>query len=168
LTWNNQNILVLNRGPNWWIKIADFGISKRIEGTALRTVIGTEAYLAPEVRGIYTADCNEDDEHIFSLAVDIWAIGAITYRMYTGRLAFPTGRQLFNYVVRGSPFLIDESMSSECIEFVTATMAASPRSRPTPQQALFYKWIQEQEVPVSDSNSNSNSISTTRYSTYLP
>ena len=151
---------MLNKGPEWWVKIADFGISKRIDGTALRTVIGTEAYLAPEVRGFYTADSTVDDEHTFSLAVDIWAVGAITFRMVTGRLAFPP-RQLFDYVVRGSSFPLEESMSPEYAKFVVETMAASPRFRPTSQHALSYAWIQMQETPIPGSDSGS----ATRYNT---
>jgi serine/threonine protein kinase len=161
LTWCSKNILVLHSGPEWWVKIADFGITKRIDGTALRTVIGTEAYLAPEVRGIYAADCTEDDENTFSLAVDIWAVGAITFRMVASRLPFPPGRKLFDYVVGGQPFPIEKSMSPDCANFVVETMAASPRHRPTPKEALSYPWIQKQEPILNDSDTDS----TTRYAT---
>jgi serine/threonine protein kinase len=151
---------VLHKGPEWWVKVADFGISKRVDDTVLRTIIGTEAYLAPEVRGLYTDDSKEADENTFSFAVDIWAIGAISFRMVTGRLAFPPGRKLFDYV-RGSPFPIEEPMIPEYAKFITETMAASPRHRPTSKQALSYKWIRMEEIlfPVLDSKS------TTRYIT---
>ena len=49
-----QNVLVVHTGPDyWWVKIADFGISKRvIDGhTALRTQMGTPAFQAPEILG---------------------------------------------------------------------------------------------------------------------
>ncbi len=148
----SKNVLVLHQGPEWWVKIADFGISKRIDGTALRTVIGTEAYLAPEVRGIYTPDFQENDESTFSFAVDIWAVGSITFRMITGQLAFPNPRRLFDYVVGGRPFPIEQtqSMSSECSDFVIRTMAASPRQRPTSQQALSSPWMQKQRRTSND------------------
>jgi serine/threonine protein kinase len=81
-----QNILVLHPTPNWWVKISDFGISKKVEGTALRTAIGTESYLAPEVRGFIADDDNADGT--FSLAVDVWAVGAIVFRMIAGQLPF--------------------------------------------------------------------------------
>ena len=126
---------MLHKGPGWWVKIADFGISKRIEATALQTRIGTEAYLAPEVKGIYTADSKPEDEETFSLAVDIWSVGAIAFQMVTGRPAFPNGRQLFDYVVREAqfPFPAEKSVSSEYISFIQMTMAVSP---PTSRQAL--------------------------------
>ena len=132
---------MLHQKPEWWVKIADFGITKRIDGTALRTVIGTEAYLAPEVRGIYTADSEEEDENSFSFAVDIWAVGSMTVRMITGKLAFQTPRKLFDYVVGGQPFPVNQAMGPECADFVMKTMAASSHRRPTSQEALSFPWI---------------------------
>ncbi len=149
LTTSYKNVLVLQRRPEWWVKIADFGIAKRIEGTELRTVIGTEAYLALEVRGIYSPD-SQDDEGAFSLAVDVWAIGAITFRMITGQIPFPPGRKLSNYVVGGKSFLTGHIMSPECTSFLLKTMAASPNHRPTSQEALSYPWIKVQDpIPSS-------------------
>jgi serine/threonine protein kinase len=134
---------VLHRGPNWWIKIADFGIAKRIQDTYLRTRIGTPAYLAPEVREIYSPDSEPGEEEKFSFAVDLWAVGVMTYRMVTGKLPFPQGRQLFNYTVYGKEFPAESSMSASCTRFVTRLMAASPRARPRAEAALFDAWLQE-------------------------
>jgi serine/threonine protein kinase len=38
-----QNVFVVQKSPDWWIKIGDFGISKRIgeNTTSLHTEIGT-------------------------------------------------------------------------------------------------------------------------------
>lgn len=132
---------MLHQGPKWWVKIADFGITKRIDGTELRTVVGTEAYLAPEVRGIYAPDSEDDDDHTISFSMDIWAVGAITFRAVTGQFAFPPGRKLFDYVVKSQPFPVSQSMNTECTDFVIKTMAASPRRRPTSKQALSDPWI---------------------------
>lgn len=127
-----------------WVKIADFGISKRIDGTALRTAIGTEDYLAPEVQGFYPADFSEEDERTFSLAVDIWSVGAIAFRMIVGNLPFPSKRKLSDYAMRGQPFPTEESLGLEGTSFIMETMAASPRLRPTSQQALSHPWIVSQ------------------------
>ncbi|KAK3317702.1 calcium/calmodulin-dependent protein kinase type 1B, partial [Cercophora scortea] len=137
------NILVLHHGPNWWVKIADFGISKRAESTPLRTVVGTMAYMTPEVRGIFTLDSQPEDEKTFSLAVDIWSAGAIVFQMLFGKPVFLEGRPLFDYVVRGAPFVLpdEESISPECASFIRQTMAACPGQRPTPERALAHSWI---------------------------
>ena len=59
------------KGPDWWVKIADFGISKRAtEGlTALRTEIGTPAFTAPEVDGLL--QIGEGSDESYTHAVDI-------------------------------------------------------------------------------------------------
>ncbi|KAL9024368.1 MAG: hypothetical protein Q9196_006568 [Gyalolechia fulgens] len=78
------NILVVEKGPKWWIKIADFGISKRAtEGlTALRTQTGTPAFAAPEVLGLGDLDDTNDGETFFRNPTQL--------RQYTrGRLDFP-------------------------------------------------------------------------------
>jgi serine/threonine protein kinase len=145
------------------VKIADFGISKRIEPTTLRTRVGTEAYLAPEVRGIYTPADLElregDDDETLSLAVDIWAVGAIAFRAITGRLAFQNGPELYRYVVSGTPFPVNDTMGSDCTNFVAETMSPSPRQRPTAEQALARPWMQMQpsNLPIPDLQSEGDS-----------
>ncbi|CAK1356379.1 unnamed protein product [Cercospora beticola] len=49
-----QNLLVVQGGPAWHVKIADFGLSKRLveDLSSLRTVAGTAGYMAPEILGI--------------------------------------------------------------------------------------------------------------------
>ncbi|KAE8449251.1 hypothetical protein EG329_008418 [Mollisiaceae sp. DMI_Dod_QoI] len=168
------NVLVLRKGPQWWVKIADFGITKRLDDTAARTIIGTEAYLAPEVRGIYTIDSLEADESTFSFAVDIWTIGAITFRMVTGSGPFTSGRKLYDYVVREQQFPIDPRMSPECADFVTKTMAASPRRRPTSWEASMpneSNLIDETRTNVDLDNTkaaSSASVASAQWSTSAP
>ncbi|CAH0004410.1 unnamed protein product [Clonostachys byssicola] len=151
-------------GPNWWVKISDFGTTKQIETTVLRTGVGTETYQAPEVRGIFTpADMADNTERLFPLAVDIWAVGAIAFRMATGRTPFGAPRDLYAYVVQGSAFPFEESLSAECNAFVSSAMHASPKQRPSAAKALSHPWLnlassisadlhEEIVVPVEDLN----------------
>jgi serine/threonine-protein kinase len=70
-----QNLLLRKDGT---LKIADFGIARAAEGTALTqagTVLGTAAYLAPE-----QALGNE-----VTAAADVYSLGAVLYEMLTGR-----------------------------------------------------------------------------------
>jgi hypothetical protein len=41
-----QNIFVKSPPPHWWVKIGDFGITKRVsnEQTALRTEVGSRSF----------------------------------------------------------------------------------------------------------------------------
>ncbi|CAG9949061.1 unnamed protein product, partial [Clonostachys rosea f. rosea IK726] len=137
-----KNILVQHAGPNWWVKISDFGTTKQIETTVLHTGVGTETYQAPEVRGLFTpADMADYSERLFPLAVDIWGVGAIAFRMTTGGMLFGDSRDLYSYVVQGSAFPFEESLSAECNAFVSSAMHASPKQRPSATKALAHSWL---------------------------
>ncbi len=117
-------------------------------------MIGTEGYLAPEVRGFFSDDVPEEEDSVFGFAVDIWAMGAIVFRMITGRMVFQNPRDLPNYVTSKIPFPVDSSMGSDCTQFVLAAMDASPRKRPTANKALAELWLkmEPRKLPVAVAN----------------
>lgn len=161
LTSSKQNILVFSPSPSWWVKIADFGISKRLEGsTVLRTAqVGTRGYTAPELHGLFCPDDPETTaDFSYTIAVDVWAIGEIVFRMLTNQPSFPEPRQLFNYVVQGQPFptgLLDAVGSSpQCTDCIRLMMTASPAARMTAAAALQHAWLKGHQVPdISDRSS---------------
>ena len=108
--------------------------------------LGLHTSLRQEVREIYTMDdAKTNDLGTFSLAVDIWSVGAVAFTIVTSRLPFSKPGQLFNYVVHQNPFPIEESMTANCAKFIVDTMAPSPRRRPTSRVALSYDWLQRQD-----------------------
>ena len=93
--------------PDWWVNIGDFGISKRAEEglTALQTLNGTPGFLAPEMLlqlGLLDLDGFEVGDR-YTVAVDIWSLGEITFRALTGNQPFPI-RRLGPYV-KGKHFV---------------------------------------------------------------
>ncbi|KAJ5371668.1 hypothetical protein N7517_003674 [Penicillium concentricum] len=69
-----KNILLRSCPPDdWWVKIADFGISKRIEDDIGKstTMKGTKGYIAPEVYKLIESGT--------PYAVDIWAAGEVMF-----------------------------------------------------------------------------------------
>jgi serine/threonine-protein kinase len=76
-------LLVPNEGQLPTPRVADFGLAKRLDVgtgvTATGAVMGTPSYMAPEQAG--------DTKHVGPPA-DIWAVGAILYRLLTGRPPF--------------------------------------------------------------------------------
>ncbi|KAJ5662462.1 uncharacterized protein N7477_010078 [Penicillium maclennaniae] len=133
------NILVACPGPRWHVKVADFGIAKNTEGTALGTQrIGTISYMAP---GLFSTQP-------YTAAVDIWALGALTYCMCTGfPPPFSSVQNLLEYArdprvkfPSGSMHALNES----CLRFVLSTMAKVPEQRLTIAQVLNHTWLSRQ------------------------
>jgi eukaryotic-like serine/threonine-protein kinase len=70
-----QNLLLRRDGT---LKVADFGIARAAEATALTqagTILGTAAYLAPEQAGGGEV----------TAAADVYSLGAVLYQLLTGR-----------------------------------------------------------------------------------
>ena len=146
--------MVRRPGPSWWVKIADFGISKRMEGsTGLRTVIGTNGYMAPELLGQYPLDEEEPEsdssDSTYTAAVDIWALGEITALAITKKITFLDRRLLRRYVVRGLPFPVEDLVaagsSQGCRDFIVACMQRSATARMSAAEAMQHPWIANHE-----------------------
>jgi serine/threonine protein kinase len=133
------------KGPDWWVKIADFGISKRAtEGlTALRTQIGSPAFAAPEVLGIVPTGNETDDS--YTNAVDIWSLGVITFLILTGETLFSNPRRLGRYVSGSFQFPSDVLTTNEVSEhgcdFVKRLMAAKSEDRLRAKECLEHPWL---------------------------
>ncbi|KAJ5461269.1 Tetratricopeptide-like helical [Penicillium daleae] len=134
-----QNILIKSHSPHErWIKLADFGITKRIEeGRGQSTTIkGTPRYFAPEVWGFVKRDT--------AYATDIWALGEIIFEILTKRPTFANLGSLAGYK-RPEQFpinlLTDANVSREGIDFVISLMHPDPKDRITAVSALSDIWI---------------------------
>ena len=135
----------MSKGPDWWVKIADFGISKRAtEGvTVLRTQTGTPAFAAPEVLGFLRPGDESDDS--YTNAVDIWSLGVITFLILTGKILFKDSRRLGQYVAGSFTFpsdvLLASKTSTQGCEFVRSLMAINSEDRPGVKECLQHPWL---------------------------
>lgn len=82
-----ENIFVARHAPDWWVKIGDFGISRRVctEQNSALSRNGTADYMAPE---IFLGNGDEKQDGTHTLAVDIWSLGCVLFRLLTRRLPF--------------------------------------------------------------------------------
>ena len=137
--------MVVCKGPDWWVKIADFGISKRAADglTALRTLIGTPAFIAPEMLGYVQSSDGLDNS--YTNAVDIWSLGVITFLILTGENLFKEQRRLGQYVHGTFEFPLDtllgNKVSREGCDFIRSSLAPKPEDRLRTKESLKHPWL---------------------------
>ncbi|KAI9874609.1 MAG: hypothetical protein M1830_009566 [Pleopsidium flavum] len=139
-----KNILVVRRSPDWWVKIGDFGITKRVESdhTALRTQAGTEHFQAPEMFG-YVKENEERSE--YTNAVDIWSLGCVIFQILTHQVPFFDLRALRLYS-NGTALFPTEALSARClstegIDFIKSLLVPQPLKRLAAETALEDPWL---------------------------
>ncbi|CAG9988223.1 unnamed protein product [Clonostachys byssicola] len=178
------NILIKHQPPNpWWVKLGDFGISKRGgEMSQLTTIGGTLSFMPPELCFHSTRLSTRP------FAADMWSFGATIYRMFTSQPMFD-GDALLDYW-QGRASFPDEALrrlkvSNAAIQFITKLMAPESEKRISSEQALQHPWIdvplpqqhqsestpKDQTLPFrprSMSNQNSITIVSSTYSNVWP
>ena len=123
---------------NILIKIADFGLSKAFTvGDPLKTACGTPDYAAPEVLS---------GEGTYSDAVDMWAVGVITYVLLCGYPPFYAASltELFEVIKKGRfDFPPDEwsQVSDEAKDFIRKLLVVNPATRMTGEQCVNHPWL---------------------------
>jgi ankyrin repeat protein len=144
-------MFVVHRHPEWWVKIGDFGIAKRVqnEDTELRTEVGTRNFKAPEVQGL---SAGLESTYEYTNSVDIWAVGCVAHWILTQKVPFDSFATLFMYVEQDGKFperaMHVNSVSDAGIEFIESLMARRPSERLTARAALETDWIKDVDLPI--------------------
>ncbi|RHZ68359.1 hypothetical protein CDV55_107645 [Aspergillus turcosus] len=145
-----QNILVVEKDP-LRVKIADFGISKRISThqTDLKTRVGTDGYSAPEILSLFDADKRDS---LYTSAVDIWSLGCVLYYTLTKDKPFPSIQSLEKYL-KSSAFpegpLIERGVGASGRQFIKSLLAPLPENRRKATLDILSDWaINDAEEPA--------------------
>ncbi|CAI7780375.1 unnamed protein product, partial [Closterium sp. NIES-53] len=73
-----DNILLVRRSDDTYVKLADFGISLFFqEGVSCRETVGSAAFIAPEML-----------QHSYSHTVDVWSLGCVLFFLLAGVVPF--------------------------------------------------------------------------------
>lgn len=138
------NIMVVAKRP-WFVKIADFGISKRrLEDVSARHTLqrGTFGFAAPEVFGLGSGSANNKS---YTSAVDMWSLGAVVHMILTGIQPFQGLSEVVNFVTGTAEFpvgdLRKQNTSENGQEFITKLMSRDPKDRPTAAVAAGHAWM---------------------------
>ncbi|KAI8650992.1 Protein kinase domain-containing protein [Fusarium keratoplasticum] len=127
----------------WWVKLADFGISKRLEagtsGSTRRN--GTLLYMAPELLISELSDGSRFDYP----AVDLWALGVTTFFILTKSLPFQDLSSVIKYASdanRSFPetAFLNCKVSMDGQAFVRALMRRKPTERLNSWAAMRHAW----------------------------
>jgi protein serine kinase H len=137
-----ENLLFYHPGADSKIIITDFGLScTRTKtgsgnGELMRTTCGTPEYIAPEIlmRKPYTN------------AVDMWAIGVITYILLSGTMPFDDENKtrLYRSIIRAQYSLRGpcwEDVSSDAKDLIRKLLVVAPDCRMTAVQCVQHTWI---------------------------
>ncbi|KAG8531921.1 uncharacterized protein KY384_003557 [Bacidia gigantensis] len=163
-----QNIFVVEKRP-WWVKIGDFGISKRIHDgmTRFHTTIGTPDYIAPEVLHLLDEEDDDnssgEDDETYTVAVDMWSLGCVLYQIMTLELPFANRRKLKSYCrAKHQKFpksaLEKNDASTSGIEYIQALLEPHPSQRMSAQTALQLPWAAQAEDHISDQRRSIDSL----------
>jgi serine/threonine protein kinase len=148
---------------DWWVKITDFGISKRIdEGSSGKSTLkGTPAYIPPEMQKLFSGQ--RAIGAVDPFAADIWGVGQIAFLSLTKTQLFSEPRELLQYGDKRKAFPLNELESNGISklgqDFMSSCMSPSPTERLTAVQARKHQWIRQ----VSSKSSRSNSKRGSRY-----
>ena len=144
-----------------WVKLGDFGVSKRILAeatTTFHTQVSTPVYSAPEVLGL---DPNSETSN-YTNSVDIWSLGCVIYELLVGTKLFVSEFQLCRYFYGTWPFpeeslrVLSPPTIDPGISLLRAMLAIQTRGRPTATDALRNEWLTGLESENEESGDDKN------------
>ena len=108
--------------------------------TELRTQVGTQNYQAPEILG-----CGMFEEDDYTMAVDLWSLGCVIYKILTNSVPFSDIRALRRFCRSQSDFPVEPltgvGVSVGGIDFVKSLTMADPKARATVDIARQSGWL---------------------------
>ncbi|MCJ1405291.1 Ankyrin-2 [Xylographa trunciseda] len=145
-----QNIFVAQRPPaskTWWVKIGASGLTNRVRNdkSAFRSIVGTQAYMAPEIlkiRGTVESSTVLDN---YSSAVNLWSLGCIIYEILSNTRPFQKSFSIQRYC-RGEHLPVEQfigKLGDEGLHFLGRLLSIDPAQRPTAQAALEAPWLRK-------------------------
>jgi len=150
-----QSIFVVRPGPNWWVKVGNFGISKAIRSGKSTVGRWDTEFIPPESQGFYPV---EDTGTLLigpSPAEDIWGLGQTIVVLLTGECLFRDANSLLQYVVGRAPLPVERvSSTKEARNFLARAMAASPLQRFSAKDAVSHPWLHGSLRPSKPSHQN--------------
>ncbi|XP_041038035.1 serine/threonine-protein kinase D3-like [Carcharodon carcharias] len=132
-----ENVLLASADPFPQVKLCDFGFARIIGEKCFRkSVVGTPAYLAPEVLR----------SEGYNRSLDMWSVGVIVYVSLSGTFPFNEEEDI-NDQIQNADFMYPPSpwkeISQSAIELINNLLQVNIRKRYSVDKALSHRWLQD-------------------------
>merc|ERR1712032_877395 len=132
-----ENVLLSSDSDFPQVKLCDFGFSRIIGEKGFRkSVVGTPAYLAPEVLR------NKG----YNRSLDMWSTGVIIYVSLSGTFPFNEDEDIHEQIQNAS-FMYPphpwKEISKDAVEVITNLLQVKLRKRYSVEEALIHNWLQD-------------------------
>lgn len=132
-----ENVLLSTDSDFPQVKLCDFGFARIIgEKSFRRSVVGTPAYLAPEVLR------NKG----YNRSLDMWSVGVITYVSLSGTFPFNEDEDI-NDQIQNAAFMYPpnpwKEITQDAIDLINNLLQVKQRKRLTVDKSLAHVWLQD-------------------------
>ncbi|XP_075939832.1 serine/threonine-protein kinase D3-like [Anarhichas minor] len=137
-----ENVLLASAEPFPQVKLCDFGFARIIgEKSFRRSVVGTPAYLAPEVlrsKG-------------YNRSLDMWSVGVIVYVSLSGTFPFNEDEDI-NDQIQNAAFMYPSNpwkeISEHATDLINNLLQVKMRKRYSVDKSLSHPWLQDYQTWV--------------------
>nr|XP_015206098.1 PREDICTED: serine/threonine-protein kinase D1 isoform X8 [Lepisosteus oculatus] len=135
-----ENVLLASADPFPQVKLCDFGFARIIgEKSFRRSVVGTPAYLAPEVLR------NKG----YNRSLDMWSVGVIIYVSLSGTFPFNEDEDIHDQI-QNAAFMYPpnpwKEVSQEAIDLINNLLQVKMRKRYSVDKSLSHPWLQDYQT----------------------
>uniref|UniRef100_A0A674EY51 Serine/threonine-protein kinase n=1 Tax=Salmo trutta TaxID=8032 RepID=A0A674EY51_SALTR len=135
-----ENVLLASAEPFPQVKLCDFGFARIIgEKSFRRSVVGTPAYLAPEVlrsKG-------------YNRSLDMWSVGVIVYVSLSGTFPFNEDEDI-NDQIQNAAFMYPpqpwKEISADATDLINNLLQVKMRKRYSVDKSLSHPWLQDYQT----------------------
>ncbi|XP_062588156.1 serine/threonine-protein kinase D3-like isoform X2 [Saccostrea cucullata] len=135
-----ENVLLSSETAFPQVKLCDFGFARIIgEKSFRRSVVGTPAYLAPEVL----------KSKGYNRSLDMWSVGVVIYVSLSGTFPFNEDEEISDQIQNASfmyPATPWKEISQEAIDLISNLLQVKMRKRFTVDKSLSHVWLQDYQT----------------------